>query len=108
RKVRELMSRQVDQLVRLIDDLMDVSRIMRGKIELRSEATDLGAALTRAVETAQPLIEAQGHELTVTPPGEPLWLRGDVVRLAQVISNLLTNAAKYTEKGGRIWLLAGR
>lgn len=105
---REMMERQVHQLVRLVDDLLDVSRVMRGKIELRKEKIELAAVAARAVETVQPLIEAQGHELTVNLPSESLPLDADPIRLAQVIGNLLTNAAKYTEPNGRIWLTAQR
>ena len=92
-----MMERQVHQLVRLVDDLLDVSRVMRGKIELRKERVELSTVVARAVETVQPLIEAQGHELTVSLPPESLPLDADPVRLAQVVGNLLTNAAKYTE-----------
>jgi signal transduction histidine kinase/CheY-like chemotaxis protein len=105
---REMMERQVHHLVRLVDDLLDVSRVMRGKVELRKERVELAAVVARAVETAQPLIEAQAHELTVDLPRESLPLEADLVRLAQVLGNLLTNAAKYTEAGGRIWLAARR
>jgi PAS domain S-box-containing protein len=105
---REMMGRQVQQLVRLVDDLLDVSRVMRGKIELRKEQVELASVVARAVETVQPLIEAQGHELTISLPPESLPLTADPVRLAQVISNLLTNAAKYTEAKSRIWLTAQR
>ncbi len=105
---REMMERQVHQLVRLVDDLLDVSRVMRGKIELRKEQVELSAVVARAVETVQPLIDAQGHELTVGLPPESLPLDADPVRLAQVVGNLLTNAAKYTESNGRIWLTAQR
>jgi signal transduction histidine kinase/CheY-like chemotaxis protein len=105
---REMMERQVYHLVRLVDDLLDVSRVMRGKIELRKERVELASVVARAVETAQSLIEAQGHELTVALPPEPLPLNADPVRLAQVVGNLLTNAAKYTESNGRIWLTAER
>ena len=101
---KAVIERQVHQLVRLVDDLLDVSRIMRGKIELRPELVDLGSVFARAVETAQPIIESQRHELTVSLPPEPIKLTADPIRLAQVINNLLTNAAKYTEPGGRIWL----
>jgi PAS domain S-box-containing protein len=107
-RARDMMERQVQQLKRLVDDLLDVSRIMRGKIELRKERIDLAAAAARAVETSQPLVEAGGHGLTVSLPSEPVWLNADLMRLAQVIANLLNNAAKYTEPGGRIWLITGR
>ena len=105
---REMMERQVHHLVRLVDDLMDVSRVMRGKIELRREQVELATIVARAVETVQPLVDAQGHDLTVRVPPESLLLDADPVRLAQVVGNLLTNAAKYTEPGGRIWLTAER
>ena len=107
-KTMEIMERQVHQLVRLVDDLLDVSRVMRGKIELRKEPVELATVLARAVETAKPLIEVQGHQLDVSVPQESLLLDADPVRLAQVIGNLLTNSAKYTEANGHIWLTARR
>jgi signal transduction histidine kinase/ActR/RegA family two-component response regulator len=107
-RARQMMERQVEQLVRLVDDLLDISRIMRGKIELRRAPVELATVVARAVETSQPLIDAGTHELSIALPSEPLWLNGDLVRLAQVVSNLLNNAAKYTEKGGKIWLIAAR
>jgi len=103
-----MMERQVHVLARLVDDLLDVSRITRGKIELRKAPAELRAITTRAVETARPLIDARRHTLTVDLPDEPLALDGDAVRLAQVLGNLLNNAAKYTEPGGKIWLTARR
>jgi PAS domain S-box-containing protein len=99
-----MMGRQTDHLTRLVDDLLDVSRVMRGKIELRPERVDVGAVAGRAVETAQPLLDARRHRLTVTVPDQPVWVRADPVRLAQVVSNLLTNAAKYTGPDGEIGL----
>jgi PAS domain S-box-containing protein len=105
---REMMERQVHHLVRLVDDLLDVSRVMRGKIELRREPVELATVVARAIETVQPLVDAQGHELSVRISPESLLIDGDPVRLAQVVGNLLTNAAKYTESGGRIWLTAER
>jgi PAS domain S-box-containing protein len=105
---REMMERQVHQLVRLVDDLLDVSRVMRGKIELRRERTDLAVVIARAAETAQPLIDAQGHKLELESPTEKLFVDADPIRLSQVIGNLLTNAAKYTEANGRIGLSARR
>ncbi|MBA3886731.1 MAG: PAS domain S-box protein [Acidobacteria bacterium] len=105
---RDMMERQVHHLVRLVDDLLDVSRVMRGKIELRRERVELATVVARAVETMQPLIDAQGHQLSVRLPSESLPIDADPVRLAQVVGNLLTNAAKYTEAGGRIWLTAER
>lgn len=106
--VQGVMERQVDQLVRLVDDLLDVSRIIRGKVELRPEPVELSTVVSRAVETARPLIDSQEHELTISLTPEPVWLNADLVRLAQVVSNLLNNAAKYTEKRGHIWLTAER
>ena len=101
---RAMMERQVDQLVRLVDDLLDVSRISRGKIELRRERVLLVDVLASAVETSRPLIEQMGHELSITPPPQPVVVDGDLTRLAQVFLNLLNNAAKYSERGGHIWL----
>jgi PAS domain S-box-containing protein len=106
-QARDMAERQVHHLTRLVDDLLDVSRIMRGKIELRRERVDLGTIVTRAIETARPVIDAEGHELTVTLPPDPLWLEADLVRLSQVVANLLTNAARYTESKGHIWVTAG-
>ena len=106
--VHELMERQVSHMVRLVDDLMEVSRITRGRIELRKERVELVAVLRSAIETSRPLIEAARHQLAITLPGEPLILNADPVRLSQVIANLLNNAAKYTEEGGQIWLSARR
>jgi PAS domain S-box-containing protein len=105
---RDMMDRQVEQLVRLVDDLLDVSRVMRGKIELRRERVELATVVARAVETVQPLVDAQGHQLSVSLPPESLPLDADPVRLAQVVGNLLTNAAKYTEPNGHIWITAAR
>jgi len=107
-QAREMMERQVHHLVRLVDDLLDVSRVMRGKIDLRKETMELATIVARALETAKPLIEVQGHELDFSLPEESLLLHADPVRLAQVVGNLLTNAAKYTEPNGRIWLSAWR
>ncbi len=107
-QMRDVMERQVEHLSRLVDDLLDMARITRGKIELRCERVDLAAAIARAVETAQPVIDAQGQQLTVALPVEPLHLEGDLVRLAQVFANLLNNAAKYTGEAGHIWLTAER
>jgi PAS domain S-box-containing protein len=105
---RDMMDRQVQQLIRLVDDLLDVSRVMRGKIELRKERVELASIVARAVETAQPLIDAHMHTLSVSLPDESLPLDADPVRLSQVVSNLLTNAAKYTDLNGRIGIMAAR
>jgi signal transduction histidine kinase len=99
-QARGLIERQVQQMVRLIDDLLDLSRISRGKIELRRERIDLAAAVQSAVETSRPLIEQSGHALTLSLPAEPVFVDADVTRLAQVFANLLNNAAKYTQRGG--------
>ena len=107
-RVRAIMENQADHLVRLVDDLLDASRITRGKIVLRKERVELAAIVTTAIETSRPMIEAAGHQLAITLPAEPLTLEADPVRLTQVLVNLLNNAAKYTEKGGQIWLTARR
>jgi signal transduction histidine kinase len=104
----EVIDRQLQQMIRLIDDLLDLSRITRNTLDLRKERVDLGEVLQVAVETSRPLIEEGGQEFVVTPPPEPIDLDADPIRLAQVISNLLNNAAKYTERGGHIWLTAER
>jgi signal transduction histidine kinase/CheY-like chemotaxis protein len=101
---RNVIDRQVEHLARLVDDLLDVSRISRGKIELKKESLAVSAIVQRAMEITQPLIETRRHELTVQLPPEPVIVEGDLVRLAQVVSNLLNNAAKYTDEGGSIWL----
>ncbi|HVK56803.1 MAG TPA: response regulator [Burkholderiales bacterium] len=101
---RGVMTRQLQQLVRLVDDLLDVSRITRGKIHIKRELIDVRTALTAAVEASRPLIELNGHELIISQPSEPIWVKADFARLAQIISNLLNNAAKFTERGGRISL----
>ena len=99
-----MMERQIGQMVRLIDDLLDVSRITRGKLDLRKERVELASVIKSALDTARPLIEAAGHELTLSLSPQPIYLDADPVRLAQVFANLLNNAAKYTERGGHIWL----
>jgi two-component system, sensor histidine kinase len=107
-QVWEMMDRQVNHMVRLVDDLMEVSRITRGKIELRKTTLDLAAVIASAVETSRPLVEAANHELTVKLPSHSLLVEADAVRLAQVFSNLLNNAVKYTDSGGRIAIVARR
>lgn len=102
--VCSMLERQVDQLVRLVDDLLEVSRITRGKIELRKEEVDLAAVVRSAVETSRPVIDAANHQLNVTLPELPVTVWGDAVRLSQVLSNLLNNAAKYTNERGEIGL----
>jgi len=105
-RVCEMMERQVNYMVRIVDDLLEVSRISRGKIELRRELVELTAVLRSAVDTSRPLIDAARHQLTVDVPREGVWLDADPVRLAQVFANLLNNAAKYTPAGGRVALSA--
>jgi PAS domain S-box-containing protein len=102
--VSEIMERQIGQMVRLVDDLLDVSRITRGKIELRRERVELASAVNHAIEATCPLLQNLSHGLTVTLPPQPVYLHGDSARLAQVIGNLLNNACKFTGKGGQIWL----
>ncbi len=108
KSVTELVERQVGHLVGLVDDLLDVSRISRGKIELRRGRIELAAVVTDAVEIARPLSERREHELTVTVPPEPICVNADPLRLTQVVGNLLNNACKFTEKGGRIRLSVER
>jgi signal transduction histidine kinase/CheY-like chemotaxis protein len=107
-RATDVIDRQVQQLVRLVDDLLDVSRITLDKLELRYARVTLAMVVQAAVEASRPLIESRGHELTVTLPPEPVELDVDLTRLAQVFLNLLNNAAKYTEPGGRIHLAAER
>ncbi len=104
--VVQMLERQVRHMVHLVDDLLEVSRISRGAIELRKQRIDLGAVLQSAVETSRPLIDAAHHQLRVEGPGLEIFVDGDPVRLSQVIANLLNNAAKYTDAGGRIELKA--
>jgi PAS domain S-box-containing protein len=98
----EIIGRQVDQMTRLVDDLLDVSRITRDKIELRKERVELAAIVKNAVETSRPLIHEAGHTLVVSLPETPILLDADPTRIAQVFANLLNNSAKYTDRGGRI------
>jgi PAS domain S-box-containing protein len=105
---REIIERQVHQMTRLIDDLLDVSRITRDRLELRKERVDLAAILREAVETTMPLMAQEGHDLAVALPAETVELDADATRLTQVFSNLLNNAAKYTPAGGRIDLFTRR
>jgi len=104
-QTKEVMERQVHQMTRMVDDLLEVSRISRGKISLHTAPLDLAEVVATAVETSRPLVEAHHHTLTVTLPRSPARVEADGARLAQVLSNLLNNAAKYTEDGGRIDLI---
>ncbi|HEV2844567.1 MAG TPA: ATP-binding protein, partial [Thermoanaerobaculia bacterium] len=105
---RGIVERQVHRLARLIDDLLDVKRISTGKIELRKEQVTLRTLVEHAAEVARPLFEARRHELTLSLPAEEVWLLADAARLEQVLSNILNNAAKFTDDGGRISLTAER
>jgi CheY-like chemotaxis protein len=107
-QARAMMQRQLGQMVRLIDDLLDVSRISRGKIELQRKPVDLATVVQTAVETSRPLIDAAGHRLSVRIPRDQIVLDADPTRLGQVFSNLLNNAAKFTPSGGDIELTAER
>ncbi|QDU94070.1 Cell-division control histidine kinase PdhS [Lignipirellula cremea] len=104
RQARTIIERQVGQLTRLIDDLLEVTRITTGKIHLQKERIGLNGIVERAVETTRPLMDQHRHELTVSLSPQPIWLHADASRLEQVVVNLLTNAAKYTTDGGRISL----
>jgi PAS domain S-box-containing protein len=105
-RVRQIMERQVGFMVRLVDDLLEISRVTRGTVALRKEPVDLAVVIHSAVEMSRPLIEAGGHQLAISVHPEPMTLEADPVRLTQVISNLLNNAAKYTPHNGQIWLVA--
>ncbi len=107
-QVRAMMDRQLSHLVRLVDDLLDVSRITQGKVELRVERIDLKTVLATALEASRPAIEEAGHGLTVVVPDGPIFVDGDAARLAQVVSNLFSNSAKYTRRGGHIRITVWR
>ena len=107
-QARSMMERQLTQMVRLVDDLVDVSRISRDKVELKREQVELAAVVNSAVETSRPLVEQMGHQLTVTLPDQPVVVDADLTRLAQVFLNLLNNAAKYSDRGGNIQLIVER
>ncbi|MDI1429422.1 PAS domain-containing protein [Polyangium sorediatum] len=105
-RLHAMIDRQSEQLARMVDDLLDVGRITQGKLILRKERIDLGTIVSRAVETSRPLIDAAGHSLSIKLPAGPVVLEGDLGRLSQVLSNLLNNAAKYTESRGLLQLSA--
>jgi two-component system CheB/CheR fusion protein len=107
-RARGVIERQVTHLTRLIDDLLDISRITRGKIRLEAEPIDLGVAISRSVETVRPILEAHRHQFSVELPSEPLLVQADLTRLSQALGNLLNNAAKFTPDGGAITLTARR
>ena len=104
---RDIIDRQAAHLTRLVDELLDVSRISQGKIALKKESVELGRVVTQSVETVRPLIDLRGQRLVLDLPPGPVWLSADPARLAQVLANLLNNAAKYTPEGGRIDLVVG-
>jgi CheY-like chemotaxis protein len=108
RNVLDMLDRQVQQMTRLVDDLLDVSRVTRGKIQLKLEPVDLKTIAMQALEISRPFCDAREHELSVSLPPGPLPLEADATRLTQVFANLLNNAAKYSERGGRITLAAER
>lgn len=108
RNAQETMERQLGQLVRLVDDLLDVNRIVRNKLELRRERIELAGIINQAVEICQTLVEQAGHELTVQLPHERIYLQADPARLTQVFGNLLNNACKYTNPGGHLKIMAER
>ena len=105
---QEVIERQVGHLVRLVDDLLDVARITRGKVELRRGSVELATVVVRGIELASPVLEQRQQRLEMNIPPDGMRVNGDCDRLAQVVSNLLTNAAKYSEPGSRIWISAGR
>jgi len=105
-KAQAIVERQVGQLTHLVDELLDVSRTITDRIQLRRESIAVSNILERAVETVRPLIDQRQHELTMSRPQDPICLYADAARLEQVMTNLLTNAAKYTNEGGHIWLSA--
>jgi CheY-like chemotaxis protein len=99
---RDVIERQTDHLTRLVDDLLDVSRVSRGKIQIEQGIVDLSVAAQQGVEICRPLIDSRRHELTMSLPTAPVLVKGDLTRLSQVIANLVNNAAKYTDEGGKI------
>jgi signal transduction histidine kinase/ActR/RegA family two-component response regulator len=105
---RDVIGRQLKQLVRLVDDLLDMSRITRGKIDLKLETLDASTVIAAAVETSRPNVDHQGHTLSILLPPDPIRMRGDYARVSQVLANLINNAAKYTPRGGRISVSAER
>jgi signal transduction histidine kinase len=107
-RVRGILERQVDQMTRLTDDMLEMSRLTHGKARLCKEPVDLAAIVEQTVESVSPLVDARRHRLEVTLPPEPIRLLADRTRVVQILVNLLTNAARYTEPGGLIWLVAER
>src|SRR5262245_4904514 len=108
KQAADMIDRQMRRIVRLVDDLLDVSRITKGKIQLRRGREQLSVLVAHAVESVRPLIESRKHELSLSLPPEAVWLDADPIRLEQILAKLLNNAAKYTEPGGHIWLSVER
>ncbi len=108
RRARDTMERQLGQMIRLVDDLLDLNRITHNRLELRPSRVELATAIQHAVEASRPLAESLGHELQVELPAEPIWLQADPARLTQVFGNLLNNACKYSDTGGTITVTAQR
>ena len=108
RHATDILGRQLSHLIRLVDDLLDVSRISRDTLQLRKTRVDLRSIITDALEASRPLAERDGQRIEVSLPDRPIYLDGDSVRLTQIFSNLFNNACQYTETGGRIWLTAER
>jgi PAS domain S-box-containing protein len=103
---RAMIERQLDQMTRLVDDLLDISRITNGKLQIRKEPVDVAEVIRSALEAVRPILESQRHTFTLALPSDPVFLDADPIRLAQVFANLLNNAAKYTDRGGHLWLRA--
>ncbi len=103
-----IIERQVGQMVRLVDDLLDISRMTKGKLRLRTERVELRVLANLAAESVRPLMDVRRHDFSVSLPTEPIWVEGDPARLEQTLTNLLNNAAKYTEPGGCIWMVVSR
>ena len=104
REARSMIERQTAHLARIVDDLLEISRIATGRVHLRTSKVELNSIVNRATAAARPLIERVEHHFSVSLCEEPIWLNADPVRLEQVVVNLLNNAAKYTSEGGQIWL----
>ena len=102
-RARQIIERQVGQLTHLITDLLDISRLTGGVISLQKDRVELKAVFDRAIDTSRPLVDQRGHQLSVSIPDKPIWLNADAARIEQVLTNLLTNAAKYTDPGGNIF-----
>jgi signal transduction histidine kinase/CheY-like chemotaxis protein len=107
-EIRDIFDRQIQQLSRLLDDLLDVSRIAEGKVVLKKQNVNLGSIVSEAVQMSQPLMSSRQIRLSVALPPDDLWMHGDPARLVQIVANLLNNAAKYTDRGGQVWISAQR